>query len=247
MPTPEEEHTHGLHEGKQRWMVHCRLCVEELARRQEQARDLHMNRTVQSMNDALEALSHHPEAQPHILEAERLHGIRTMLRALGEDPDREGLRATPKRVIKAWGELCKGYSMKVEDFMTVFDGESYDQMITVGPVRFYSTCEHHLLPFYGDAWLGYVPDGRIVGLSKLPRVVEMFSRRLQNQERMTQQIADALFDAVKAKGAACIVKGQHLCMMARGVRQEAASMTTSALRGVFMEPAVRQEFFSLCK
>lgn len=176
----------------------------------------------------------------------RHSGIKVMLKALGEDPEREGLQETPRRVIKAWDELCRGYQMKPADFVTEFSSERYDEMVMVGPVRFFSMCEHHLLPFFGDAWVAYIPSKTILGLSKIPRIVEMYSRRLQNQERMTVQIAETMKTLTHARGAACLVRGQHFCMMARGVKQEAPHMTTSALRGVFRtQPTTRAEFLSL--
>lgn len=178
--------------------------------------------------------------------AAREQSIRMMLAALGENPDREGLQGTPKRVIKAWSEMCKGYSVKASDFLTTFENEGYDAMVLDGPIKFYSTCEHHLLPFWGTAWVAYIPDKRLVGLSKLARIVEMYSRRLQNQERLTSQVVDTLMDATKGKGAACLIRAQHMCRMARGVSQDDAMMTTSTLRGAFLStPATRAEFFAL--
>ena len=181
------------------------------------------------------------------IEEQRMAGIRHMLQALGEDPDREGLKDTPRRVVRAWAELTAGYKLEPKKLLTTFGGENYDQMILCGPIEFFSTCEHHLLPFFGKAWLAYIPgkENKIIGLSKLPRLVEIYSRRLQNQERMTKQIATTLAMLLDAKGAACLVRGQHFCMMARGVKQADAQMTTCAIEGVFFEPQVRAEFLNL--
>lgn len=169
---------------------------------------------------------------------------------IGEDINRDGLAGTPQRVIRAWCDMTKGYDMDPAKLVTTFDGEEYDAAICVGPVKFYSTCEHHMLPFFGDAWVAYIPgvDGRIIGLSKMPRLVEMFSRRLQNQERMTQQIATTLNTLLDARGTAVLVRGQHFCMMARGVKQDDAYMTTSVLTGAFRDqPQTRAEFFELTR
>lgn len=181
-------------------------------------------------------------------DAEREKGIRQMLRALGEDPDREGLKDTPRRVLKAWSELCGGYKMEPRKMLTVFDAEGHDEMVSVGPIRFYSTCEHHLLPFWGDAWVSYLPTAKIIGLSKLPRIVEIFARRLQNQERMTRQIATTLLELIEPLGAGVLVRGKHMCSMARGVRQDNTVMTTTWLAGKYRsDPAVRAEFLGGAK
>lgn len=181
-----------------------------------------------------------------ILDAERHKGIRLMLRALGEDPDREGLRDTPRRVVKAWQEITSGYSYDVTKLQTTFTNEGgFTGMVCVGPVQFYSTCEHHLLPFFGKAWVGYIPGRKLIGLSKLPRIVDMYSRRLQNQERMAAQIVDKLAELLETEDVACVLKGQHFCMMARGVRQDDAFMITPQLRGAFFtQPSTRAEFMA---
>lgn len=167
-----------------------------------------------------------------------------MLMALGEDPDREGLRDTPRRVIKAWSELTAGNKMALN--LTTFTNEGFTGMVAVGPVEFYSTCEHHLLPFFGSAWVAYIPGDKLLGLSKLPRVVEMFSRRLQNQERLTKQVGDCLKDVLGIEDVGVLFKGRHMCMMARGVKQSDALMTTPYLSGKFLsDPAVRAEFYAL--
>lgn len=182
------------------------------------------------------------------IQIQREEGIRLMIRALGDDPNREGLRDTPRRVVKAWQELTSGYGGNPQDLVTTFDSEGYDEMVMVGPVTFFSICEHHLLPFFGEAWVAYVPgkSRRIIGLSKLPRLVELYARRLQNQERMTSQIVDTLTKLIKPKGAACLVKSTHLCASMRGVRQPNAKGVTCRLKGVFFnQPATRAEFMAL--
>jgi len=158
---------------------------------------------------------------------------RELLKALGDNPKREGLAATPGRYAEACKKLFSGYSKKAEDVLTVFDGEEYDEMIVVKDIEFYSTCEHHLLPFFGKAHIGYIPNGKIIGLSKIPRLVEIFSRRLQNQERLTVQVANAINDLLKPKGVGVILEARHFCMMARGVEKQNSVVKTSALTGLF--------------
>jgi len=167
---------------------------------------------------------------------EHLHGL---LVALGEDATREGLQRTPERVARFFRELTTRQPFE----FTTFDAEGTDEMIVVGPIPFYSLCEHHLMPFFGTASIGYVPNGRIVGLSKLPRLLEYFAHGFQNQERITQQVAAALMARVEPKGAGVVLHARHLCMEMRGVRVPGATTTTSALRGVFLEDArCRREF-----
>ncbi|MCA9374636.1 MAG: GTP cyclohydrolase I FolE [Candidatus Gracilibacteria bacterium] len=169
--------------------------------------------------------------------------VKGLLEFIGEDPTREGLIDTPKRVVKAYEKLFSGYSQKPEDVLTVFGDELYDEMIVVKDIEFYSTCEHHMLPFFGKAHVGYIPDGKIIGLSKMPRLVEIYARRLQNQERMTSQIAQGLYDVLKPKGVGVIVEAQHFCMMARGVEKQNSLVATSSLRGLFKkELSTRNEF-----
>lgn len=172
--------------------------------------------------------------------------VKNLLEALGEDSGREGLLETPRRVADSYEALFSGYSKKPEDVLTVFDGESYDQMIVAKNIEFYSTCEHHMLSFFGKAHIGYIPNGKIIGLSKLPRVVEIFSRRLQNQERLTSQIAKALESLLDARGVGVVLEAQHLCMMARGVEKQNSVVTTSAQLGLFKKnDKTRSEFLQL--
>lgn len=161
---------------------------------------------------------------------------------------REGLQETPKRVAKAYASLFSGYSMDPKEILTVFDGENYDEMIVVKDIEFYSHCEHHMLPFFGKAHIGYIPSKKIVGLSKLPRIVDIFSRRLQNQERITQQIADCVMELLHPKGVGVVLEAKHLCMMVRGVEKQNSFVRTSSMRGIFRErDNTRAEFLELTK
>ncbi len=167
-----------------------------------------------------------------------------LLLAVGEDPEREGLRRTPTRVANMYQELLAGYATDPD---TIVNGAlfhvKYDEMVLVRDIEFYSLCEHHMLPFIGRAHVAYIPNGTVVGLSKIPRIVDMFARRLQVQERMTRQIADFIRDLLNPQGVAVVVEGLHLCMMMRGVKKHNARMTTSAMHGAFRANlATRQEF-----
>jgi GTP cyclohydrolase IA len=173
-----------------------------------------------------------------------VHG---MLVQLGEDPQRDGLRNTPARVAASLRWLTRGYQMSVEDVVgdAVFE-EKHENMILVRDIEIYSLCEHHLLPFFGRAHVAYLPDGRIVGLSKIPRVVEVFARRLQVQERLTDQVADALCRVLKPLGVGVVIEAYHLCMMMRGVEKQNSKTITSALRGTFRNDGMtRDEFLRL--
>ena len=173
--------------------------------------------------------------------------VQEQLALVGEDPDREGLLRTPERVAKAMQFLTRGYQQRVED--VVGEGifaEEHRNMIMVRDIELYSLCEHHMLPFFGRAHVAYIPDGRIVGLSKLPRLVDVFARRLQVQERLTEQIAGAIEDVLAPLGVGVVVEAYHLCMMMRGVEKQNSRTITSALRGVFRDDArTRDEFLSL--
>lgn len=173
--------------------------------------------------------------------------IAGVLYMLGENPTREGLIETPNRVVKSWGELYKGYGMEPKQILsTSFESDGYDQMVILKNIEFYSTCEHHMLPFFGKAHVAYIPKKRVVGLSKLARLVECYSRRLQIQERLTNQVVEALMQELKPAGAICVMEAKHFCMVARGVNKQNSVMTTSALAGVFKsKPAARAEFMSL--
>ena len=178
-------------------------------------------------------------------EHERL--VRRQLELIGEDPAREGLLKTPSRVAASLEWLTKGYETDVNDVIgdALFE-ETHEGMVMVRDIELYSLCEHHMLPFYGKAHIAYIPDGRIVGLSKLPRVVDVFSRRLQVQERLTEQIAQALSDVLQPRGVGVVIEAQHLCMMMRGVQKQNSSTITSAVRGVFRDdPKTRDEFLRL--
>ena len=175
--------------------------------------------------------------------------VRAILEALGEDPSRAGLAQTPQRVAAAYRFLTKGYQQQPEEILNgaIFE-EPYDQMVIVKEIDFYSLCEHHLLPFFGKAHVAYIPDGRLIGLSKIPRIVEIFARRLQLQERLTNQIADCLQEAVTPRGVAVVIEAFHLCQAMRGVEKQNAYMTTSAVLGDFRDDrATRAEFLDLLK
>ncbi len=173
--------------------------------------------------------------------------IRSILIEIGEDPDRQGLVRTPKRVSDSYRFLTAGYGMNPEDVLNnaVFD-EPYNEMVIVKEIDFYSLCEHHLLPFWGRAHIAYIPNGKIIGLSKLPRLLDVFARRLQVQERLTQQVADSIEKALQPLGVAVVVEAFHLCIAMRGVEKQNAFATTSAMRGVFQDDrATRSEFMNL--
>ncbi len=176
--------------------------------------------------------------------------VREQLLEIGEDPDREGLARTPLRVAKAMDFLTSGYSTSLEEVVNnaVFDAEGAEEMVVVRDVEFYSMCEHHMLPFFGTAAVSYLPKGSIIGLSKIARIVDVFARRLQVQERLTNQIADAMGEILEPHGVAVVMEGKHLCMMMRGVQKQDSSMITSAMRGCFKDDArTRSEFLDLIK
>ena len=171
------------------------------------------------------------------------------LAMIGEDPDREGLQRTPERVAKAMAWLTRGYKDDVASLVgnAIFE-EPHENMVMVRDIELYSLCEHHLLPFFGRAHIAYVPAGRIVGLSKLPRIVDMFARRLQVQERLTEEIAAAIEDVLQPRGVGVVIEAAHLCMMMRGVEKQSSKTITSALRGIFRsDPRTREEFLALAR
>ena len=190
------------------------------------------------------------ESDPPIRGDERLEFeniVRRQLELIGEDPAREGLLKTPERVAKSMAWLTRGYAMNVADVVgdAVFE-EEHASMVMVRDIELYSLCEHHLLPFYGTAHIAYIPNGRIVGLSKLPRIVEVFARRLQVQERLTEQVAQAVQDVLQPQGVGVVIECEHLCMMMRGVEKQNSRTITSALRGSFRDDAMtRDEFLRL--
>jgi len=175
--------------------------------------------------------------------------IKQLLLELGENPERDGLRRTPERVERAWRFLTQGYQ---EDIKKVLNGalfqEKYDEMVIVKDIDIFSLCEHHLLPFYGKCHVAYIPNGRVVGLSKIPRIVDVFAKRLQVQERLTNQIAETLLEVLKPNGVAVVIEARHLCMMMRGVEKQNTVVTTSAMLGTFRtDRATRAEFLELVR
>ncbi len=195
--------------------------------------------TIPALHDTLSAL--------HDASNEDLQ--REILRRLGEDPNRDGLLKTPERIAKSMAFLTKGYQEDPNDILrgALFDVD-YDEMVIVKDIEFYSLCEHHMLPFFGKAHVAYVPNGKVIGLSKIARLVEVFGRRLQVQERLTRQVAEAIDEAIHPQGVAVVIEAQHLCMMMRGVEKQHSHTSTSAMLGVFKEqPQTRMEFLSLIR
>jgi len=172
--------------------------------------------------------------------------ITRYIQAIGDDPNREGLLETPRRVVKSWRELYSGYTKDPKDILGKVFASDTDTMVICKDIEFFSTCEHHMIPFHGKVHIGYIPSGHVVGLSKLARLVEIYARRLQIQENMTDQIAKAIMEHVPGcKGVMVVVNARHLCMCARGVGKQHSSMTTSSIQGMFKEQVVRAEFLSL--
>jgi GTP cyclohydrolase I len=201
------------------------------------------------MNEVPAEPGEQPLNRPREVDQERAAAaVRELLLAIGEDPDRPGLQDTPQRVARAYVETFAGlWQDPYEVLATTFD-EDHDELVLVKDIPMYSTCEHHLVPFHGVAHIGYIPgeDGRVTGLSKLARLVEVYARRPQVQERMTSQIADALNDVLKPRGVLVVIEAEHLCMAMRGVRKPGATTVTSAVRGIFRDnPATRSEAMSL--
>jgi GTP cyclohydrolase I len=195
------------------------------------------------LDECFEESIDHEEASPGSME----DAVCTLLKGVGEDPEREGLLLTPERVAKSLRFLTKGYRQDPEQLLkqAVFT-ESYDEMVLVKDIDIYSMCEHHMLPFFGKAHIAYIPDGKIVGLSKIPRVVEVFARRLQVQERLTQQIRDAIQNVLNPRGVAVVIEATHMCMVMRGVEKQNSVTTTSAMSGEFMSnQSTRSEFLRL--
>jgi GTP cyclohydrolase I len=194
-----------------------------------------MNQTAYELNGT--------EVEAHVIE----RFVRALIRRAGDDPNRPGVTETPARFLKAWDFYTSGYKHKPEEFFKTFaDGaEGVDEMVVVGPLRVYSMCEHHLAPFFGKAWIGYIPNGKVLGLSKMPRLLRIFSRRLQVQERLTNQVADAMVQHLQPLGVGVVLQCRHLCMECRGVEEVGAVTTTSALRGNIKNlPDARAEFLA---
>src|SRR6202795_500596 len=174
--------------------------------------------------------------------------VREMIVRIGEDPEREGLVRTPDRVRRSWEFLSRGYKEDPDAMLHIaLFILLYDEMVIVKDIEMFSLCEHHMLPFFGKVHVAYIPKGKVIGLSKIPRLVEVFARRLQVQERMTQQIADAIQDAIDPQGVGVVIEARHLCMMMRGVEKQNSSTVTSAMRGVFGKQSTRTEFLSLVR
>lgn len=173
--------------------------------------------------------------------------VKTMLEIIGEDPNREGLLKTPKRVYKAFMRLTEGYHKDPQEVLNeALFTSSNDEMVVVRDIEFYSLCEHHLLPIIGRAHVAYIPNGKVVGLSKIPRMVNVYARRLQIQEQMTEQIADAIMETINPKGVGVVVQARHMCMEMRGVEKICSTTVSSALRGVFKDDIkTREEFFNI--
>ena len=187
--------------------------------------------------------------RPTVTDEEMMQAVRTLLIGLGEDPDREGLKDTPKRVMKALQFLTKGYHESLDELLNgaVFT-EDANEMVLVRDIDIFSSCEHHILPILGRAHVAYIPNGKVIGLSKIARICEMYARRLQVQERLTLQIADALQGLLKPQGVAVVVEASHMCMVMRGVQKPGSWTVTSAMRGVFAEDAkTREEFMNLIR
>ncbi len=175
--------------------------------------------------------------------------IRELLATIGEDPEREGLAGTPQRVEKAMRYLTRGYTDNLDEILNgALFTVNYDEMVIVRNIEFYSLCEHHLLPFYGVCHVGYLPAGKVIGLSKIPRIVDVFARRLQVQERLTQQVAETIDEKIHPAGVAVVMEARHLCMMMRGVQKQDTRMITSSMLGLFRkDPRSRTEFLSLIR
>ena len=183
------------------------------------------------------------------MDLERIQrAVREVIAAIGEDPDREGLRGTPERVARMYAELFEGLRTDPTELLSVGFEVGHDEMVILKDIPFYSVCEHHFMPFHGVASVGYIPDGRVVGLSKLARLVDAYARRPQIQEQLTGQIADTLMEALRPDGVAVVIEAEHLCMTARGVKKPGSRMVTSATRGLFRRSDVtRAEFLSLVR
>jgi len=175
------------------------------------------------------------------------HTVAKMIEHLGDNPNREGIIDTPKRVVKSWKTIYGGYSQTPEEVLKTSFNVDYDEMIISKDIEFYSTCEHHMLPFFGKAHIGYIPRANVVGLSKLSRLLEVYARRMQIQERLTNQIADGMMKVMNPLGCGVIIEAKHFCMVCRGVQKKNSTMITSAIRGLFKSAEVKNEFHNLCR
>ncbi len=181
-------------------------------------------------------------------ENEPTENIRRLIQFIGDDPDREGLKETPERVVRSYKKLFGGYEQKPAEIMKVFKDDNCDEMVIVKDIEFYSTCEHHMLPFFGKAHIAYIPDGKVIGISKLIRILEIYTRRLNIQERICQQVTNVLQNNLQPRGVACVLEAQHFCMTARGVEKQGSIMVTSSLTGSFKESVeTRNEFLNMIK
>jgi GTP cyclohydrolase IA len=202
---------------------------------------------ITTANQVLSSLA--TQTKPEVTDAEMMQAVRTLLIGLGEDPDREGLKDTPKRVMKALQFLTKGYHESLDELLNdaVFT-ENTNEMVLVRDIDIFSSCEHHILPIIGRAHVAYIPNGKVIGLSKVARICEMYARRLQVQERLTIQIADALQGLLKPQGVAVVIEATHMCMIMRGVQKSGSWTITSAMRGVFADDVrTREEFMNLIR
>ena len=225
---------------------HVRTLVDEIEREMGEGREAAVIEGSGAAGDAGAAVAElraddgeHPDGPVE-------EAVREILVEIGEDPDRQGLAGTPGRVHRMYTELTAGYHVSPERLINgaIFEVD-YSEMVVVKEIPFYSLCEHHLLPFFGSAGVAYIPDGRVLGLSKIPRIVEMYARRLQVQERLTQQVADFLMEQLHPKGVGVVIEATHLCAVMRGVRKPGTIMTTSAVLGIFRSnDKTRAEFFS---
>jgi GTP cyclohydrolase I len=209
----------------------------------------HKNQVTRIVSHGHYAPSFEAESEEEVYDSRKEQLVRALLEEVGEDPDREGLRRTPLRVAKALDFLTSGYDQSAEDIIkkAVF-AEDCKEMVVVRDIEFYSMCEHHMLPFFGRAHVGYLPNGKVVGLSKIARVVDVFARRLQVQERLTNQVADALMEHLGAHGVAVVMEASHTCMMMRGVQKQNSSTISSAMRGSFQDDArTRAEFMAFIR
>jgi GTP cyclohydrolase I len=201
------------------------------------------------LNSTADISSLYRQELPTVTEADMRQAVRTLLIGLGENPDREGLKDTPKRVVKALKFLTNGYHQSLDELLNgaVFT-EDANEMVLVRDIDLFSSCEHHILPIIGRAHVAYIPNGKVIGLSKIARICEMYARRLQVQERLTLQIADAVQGLLKPKGVAVVIEATHMCMVMRGVQKPGSWTVTSAMRGVFSEdPSTREEFMNLIR